>query len=360
MHKVSPTENGGTENVVIINSVDLKTDETSNNGNGLEYSCDLNRLFKFQIIVLRIFGLYYHPNDRFMWKIYSALMVILLWFNSFKFAYTFNFFHSKADTFNIDFVLKLVGFLWLTCCSINATILFSIQRNKAKMSEFCLNYEEIFNKYQENAKKEARLIKIISITITIFSLTAVITNSIFVFASLLGPKTLYSAFSGMTAPFHTYEWARKSIPYKLFCSILTSFALGSWLLPISYYFNYCFIVWRLFNGFNTAFKTFIAENKFKIGNNLISEREIAFEELRKLHLKLCFLVKILNSCFQELIFLTLVIYLPIVLLILYLISDWNGNCIRGFDSILLPFWLTVSFSIIVVIISTASKINTQV
>ncbi|RNA34039.1 hypothetical protein BpHYR1_005517 [Brachionus plicatilis] len=68
------------------------------------------------------------------------------------------------------------------------------------------------------------------------------------------------------------------------------------------------------------------------------ELEDKFDELRKKHLKICKIIQQMNKCYQEFLGITLLIYITIVLMLLYIMTDWNGNYIQGIKAILFPFW----------------------
>ena len=319
----------------------------------------LINLLKFQNISMRFFGIYQCPTDPLIWKLYCTLILILLWYNSFKFGCGFiPFYHKEELNFNVSLMRQILTFLWLLCCSVNGTILFIIQKDATKMLKFRTSFDKIFNKYHHES--ETRYIKAIVIVITSITLVLIINNIILVsfglFVDLGKNKTLDTVV--VPYPFYT-EWNHSNVAYRVFCEVLMIYSNGAWLLIISYYFSHCFTLFRLLDCFNEKFKLFCHTNEYKLNDDSFLKDETAFEELSKWYLELCDLIKILDSCFKNLIAFSLWFYSPFILIFSALFSRYNATCNDGLKFAMLPYWLVAATAIMFILAFGASRISTK-
>jgi hypothetical protein len=320
----------------------------------------INDLFKYQRWVLRVFGLYHHSNDHWSFKTYRIFIILLQMFSFIRFIFLFKFIWGESESFSALLVYKITTFLWSFGCTLNNIIFFFIHRNEEKIEKFGQIFEEIVQEFADEAKREIKCAKKIVITTLLISLILIASNILACLISIFGPKDLYEAFYLITTPFQDSEWAHESVVYKLFVIILFVYGMSSWFLPLVYFYNYCLVTKRLLIHFNAKFGLFIVKNEITIRNEKVLVDEEAFDELTKWQIKLTFLIRSLNTCFQFFIGLNIVVYIPVVFLLCYIMSDWTGNCVVGFFQFLYPFWLVLGLADLLIIILNAAKINTLV
>jgi hypothetical protein len=335
------------------------------------------RIMKIPIIYMRIFGLNYRKSDPLLFKVYNMAVLAALWTNFLKFITVLV---ESNESFSASLVLKIVTQIWLFSCATNTAIIFINNQRAGREAKLIDEYNQLWEQYSNSNVSEKKL-KLKILIIMTSALVVGLFNSVTGFISLFGPNALFVAYGQLLAPFHNSDWAKASIPYKLLIAIILSYTSLSWTMCIGYFIAHCQILNALLRNFNIEFKEFVSSNiivsKNSVCLNQIVElnrkdniyenkrlkrysTEDRFEEFRFRHLKLCFCVRTLNNCYKELISFILIFYVPIEFLLLFIISDWRGNCVVGLMEILYPFWFIVSLSIVVILIMNASVIHTQV
>jgi hypothetical protein len=203
---------------------------------------------------------------------------------------------------------------------------------------------------------------------------------------MFGPNSLYPAFSLILSPYQHVDLVYGSIPYKLAMTLILSYLSLCWTLSIAYFVSHCIIIVELFKDYNQCFIYIIKNKSFGPTNECINPNihdelteeclkikkiylngsdlsetgsEEEFEYYRLWHLKLCQCVSSLDNCYNLFIAVTITLYTSIFLLIIYTMTDWNGNCIRGLMEFLYPFWALVAIFLMFLIIIFAAKINKQ-
>ena len=314
----------------------------------------LDELLRFQRIVLRIFGLYHHPNDSIVWKIYCMFVVfILLGFDVVRHLILFD----KNGSFNSKLLMEIIVSLFPLYCFLNGLIMFIIQEHKSKIFNFNLNFNIIFNEYQTETRKNIEMRKIKQISIITTCITMIITILIVIIhlVSLLGPSEIR-----VHSSFKYFEFNGEfNIAYRIVIAIIFCFTLSACMMVASYYFMYFLIMSRLLDYFNQNFKEFSVKNELKLNDESICEDETGFERLRVWYLKLCDLIIILSNCFKNYIFNTLMINVPIIILILFIVSD-PKDCTKGINKISLSMWFIVAVALILTVVIITGKINTKV
>lgn len=314
--------------------------------------CDM---LKIPCTILRVFGLYHKKKDHFLFKFYCILVLFVLWLNALKFFTAYSLISSgKAEQFNSGLVLKIISHIWMFIVAVLSTIIFINQECEARETKF-INDINIMFQHHTNLNETIKRIKRRIYAFTIISLLCGMFNSAFILLSYIGPPDFYSAFSLFLCPFNNSDWAKTSLPYKLFIWLISSYTSFCWCLTIGLYACHTRLCIELVRNFDESFKDFV--NKFKIvpkdspflykrektiikenvnldkqEKTLVCEEE--FETLRLRHLKLCSVVRSLNVCYCEFIAVTLVGYVPIAFLLFYMMADWSGNCITGIAQIL--------------------------
>lgn len=88
--------------------------------------------------------------------------------------------------------------------------------------------------------------------------------------------------------------------------------------------------------------------------------EEEFDEFRLNHLRLAYSVELLDRCYREFIGIAVLLYILGILLLLYMMTDWNGNCIHGVFMILYPFWTLLIAALLIFIVIFAAIIHSLV
>ena len=319
-------------------------------------------LLKFQNVVLRVLGLYHHPNDSVFSKMYCMLTIFLSLYNLVRYFLLYNFVSNRSESFSIELLMKIVLSLFPIYCFLNGMFMYIVQQKKWKILKLDEHCEELFNKYQDVNRRQCKIkrFKFILIIITCTTLFIVCSLSSLALLSLFGDTKTRDFYDGFNTTLLYFEFDGKiNTPYRIFVAIIMIFSGASCVCTASYYINYCCIMCKLLEDFNEAFKFFLINNilEFQDGSNYANEK--GFEELRKWHLKLCDLIKILNDCFKYFILITLMINIPVIILILYITSDTNG-CSKSLNKLALVLWTVVSFTVIWTVIFVASRINNKV
>jgi hypothetical protein len=321
------------------------------------------KILRYPLIIHRVFGLYQSITSNIYTKAYSILILVIVWYNVLKSIYTYNSINgSGADTFDAVLVLKIISTLWLILCATYASTAFMMQRDKNKIDKFIHLYNELID-YEERSEHHLKWVKIKCYIIYALAMMLCITNSIACIVAFFSTDSLYGAFAGFLSPAQNTDWVFKSTAYKLFAWVLMVYSTAAWVFPFSQFVVNCVMLYGPIDTFNDAFQRFVNTNERRNLPNTNIERlsdEEYFNELRNWYLKLSVSVRTLNLCYQEFIALSFSIFIPMSFLLLYIISDWNGNCITGLFAIVYPAWAIAALGGLFIIIVSASKITTKV
>ena len=335
-------------------------------------------------VLMRIFGIYHEKTDQISIKIYCIFVLLLEWF---MFCKTFTVF-KKDETFSGELVLKIVTLLWMFIVAFNGSLLFTNQEMISKEQTLKIHFLECFNFSKNISRVKNNIYLKINLTFMI-ALCFGIFNLISAIVSLFGPSSFYPAFSNFLSPFQNIDSGPVLIIYKIVMIIIIGYFSLFWTLVIGYFLSHSIIMVELLKDFNESFINII-KNRIFTSNPSYNNKEIdtnnnkddssatinriylcsnetrcfgteeEFDFHRLWHLKLCQCINQLDNCYKLFIAFTVTFYTCIVLLILYTMSDWNGNCIRGLMEILYPFWGSVGSFLMCLIILFTARINTQV
>ena len=320
----------------------------------------VQELLNLNFWFLRIFGSYHRVNDHLAFKFYCILTILLLWYNSIKAIFSFNFTWGNADKFGSVLVLNIITFIWYFLCAITSSVYFLIQSRKSKISKFEKNYEEIFIQYEEDVDTEKKFIKKIVLISTLICFSVSIANTILNFSAMFGSGELKSIFLQSLAPFQYTSWVNSSTSYTLFSAFTISFAGHSFMLSLSYYFNYCFLAIRLLKGFNKKFKDLVSNKEISLKEQSKLMNEDAFDQLADWFLKLTSLLRCLNDCFKEFIGFVLLLTIPATFLLIWIIITWSSSCVTGLLVFVIPLWTFISITTLLFVILVAVQVNVLV
>jgi hypothetical protein len=331
-------------------------------------------------VLMRLFGIYHDKNDKIVIKMYSILVLLSQWFLFCKFFTVF----KKNETFSGELVLKIVTLLWMLVVILDGCFLFINQEMITKENNLVNHFLDLLHFVKDKYKMKKTIRLKVSITFCIAFCFGLF-NSISAIFSLFGPSSFYSAFSGLLSPFENIDSNVGLITYKLAITLIFCYFSLSWTLSIAYFVSHCIIMVELLKDFNKSCIDMIENKVFTLdpsedtdSNNdnddyskikriylcsndkKLAASEKEFEFYRLWHLKLCQCVNKLDNCYNLMIAVTITFYTCIFLLILYTMSDWDGNCIRGIMEILYPFWAFVGAFLMCLMILVSSKINSQV
>ena len=326
-------------------------------------------IIKYPLILLKICGLHHRKSDHIALKIYGIFLILIDWSN---FARSFST-YSASDTLSADLVLKIIFTNWELICAFSATIIFINQEKCGRQDLLMRNILSIFNLKVSSCRQKV-LRRHIYIIYGITFMVAIL-NMAAVLVSFFGPRFWFNGFKLMLAPFHNSDWAADSVPLKLLFFFLTSVTTLHWTLSAAIYLSHAIVVIELLRNYNSKFKDFIKNNIIVSKDSGVLEKWVAtnheenifieskekacvcedrFEKFRLFHLKLSFLVDLLDKCYREFIGVALLLYTVAILLLLYIMSDWSGNCVNGILAVMYPFWcFSVSGFLLVIVIFAA-------
>lgn len=340
--------------------------------NEIDPECDI---LKYPNRFMRIFGLHHTKHDNIGWKVYALTLCIIDWSNFLRFFTTY----EKYETFSAELVLKLVTHIWFFICSFLATIIYINQELHTRQATLMKNLVWMLNSKEALCnKKRLRIIIYIIYSITFFF---AVMNFSATLISFFGPKILFNGFRLFLAPFHDADWAAESIPFKLIILILTGVTSFHWCLTAAVYLSHAAILIEFLRLYNEQFKLFVKtsvlvssdydrlEKTIPInieGNIFIDAKEKIcvcerkLEKFRVFHLKLSYMVQLLDRCYREFIAVNVLFYTVSVLLLIYIMTDWQGNCVSGIMAVLYPFWAIVSGCFLLVVVIFAAIIHSLV
>lgn len=332
-------------------------------------------LLKFPNILLRIFGLYHRKSDRIVFKIYACTICFINWFN---FARMFSV-YTISENLSADLVLKIIITFWLFICSFNSSIIFINEELEDRERNLLRNLHSIFELKICTIRQKRLEIIIYIIYAVVYSMAFI--NFTAIVLSYFGPRVLLDGFRLFLAPFHNEEWAVDSIPLKLLALFLTGTTSFHWCLQIGVYLSHTTILIEFLSEFKERFNDFVKESVIVSVNTVQTKHSIMtkddenvfldlkekkcvcenkFEQYRMWHLKLCYIVRLLDKCYREFIGVTVLFNTISILLLLYIMSDWSGSCITGIMAVLYPFWTIASAIFLLVIVISASIVHSLV
>lgn len=332
---------------------------------------------KYPNLILRLIGLYHKKTDPFWLKAYSFSFCLINWFNFIRFLSNYKIFWGQSEEFSATLALKIIITMWLFSTAFNSTLIYVNQEMESRQQALVKNFCTIFeSKKKLNFRKQKLKHYIVFVLAFMFTLI----NFSVVLVGFFGPKAFFAQFKSFLAPLHDSEWAADCIPFKIIASLLIMPTFFHTTFSYAIYLSHTFVMIEFLHVFNAEFakftKTSILVSAFsvkisvpqpiidndQIENVFIEEkREICneekFEEFRVLHLKLSHCVHLLDICYRQFIGITILIYIVNILLELYIVSNWSGNCVSGLLAGLYPFWLIDSFGALFVIVICAAKIH---
>ena len=327
---------------------------------------------KYPIMLLRICGLYHRKSDHIALKIYTIILCLVDWSNLVRLVLSYNI----SENLSAKVFLRIIFTDWLLGVSCASTLIFINQEISDRYDALMRHLFSLFE-MKVVCIREKVLRKHIYIIYGIASAIATI-NTAGLLVSYFGPKILYNGFRLFLSPYHYSVEANDCVPLKLAFSALITVTIFHWYLCVAVYLSHVLVVIELFRSFNSTFEGFIKNNIIvskdsseSVSNNqeenvFIESKKKAFvcedslEKFRLFHLKLAFLVKLLDRCYKEFIGVTMLFYTIGILLMFYIMSDWNGNCVEGILTVLYPFWTIVSCIFLFVIIIFAAAIHSEV
>ena len=325
------------------------------NSSNCKIYCEIMR---YPIILMRIFGLYHKNKDRWYVKAYSLFIITIMWLSFARLFSLFDFWFGKHESLSAQLVYKIIFILWCFANVMNGTLFFINQEKNSRENQLILEISFYLDSY---SNKKLRFLKKKIFLYFLIGFFGSGFNSVSGIISLFGPDYFYEAFFSFLAPFHKTTWARHNTPYKVFNNILLSYTSFFWMITICNYLAHCEMIAFIFENFNQEFRNLV-NKKVLLSQKIVSEDNLyeledKFDQLRKKHLKICKIIRQMNKCYKDFIGITLLIYITIVLLLVYIMSDWNGNCIQGIMAILYPFWLVSGLMIIILTVIFGAKIQ---
>ncbi|RNA34045.1 odorant gustatory chemosensory receptor 122-like protein [Brachionus plicatilis] len=337
----------------------------SNNCSVLEVNSSNCRAYcnimKYPQVLMRIVGLFHKKSDKWFLKVYPLLIFIILWLSFARLFSLFEFWYGVSESLSAQLAYKIILILWCFVTVASATIFFINQEKHSRENQLIHELSFYLDKY---SNKKIKILKKKILMYFFIGVFGSVFNSISGIISLFGPDYFYEAFSSLLAPFHKSTWSRSNVPYKILNNIILSFTSFIWMITICYYLAHCEMIVFIFKNFNQEFRDLV-NNKMLVSNKQMNvqenqyELEDKFDELRKKHLKICKIIQQMNKCYQEFLGITLLINITLMLMIFYIMTDWNGNCIQGIMAILYPFWSLSGIIIILLILVFGTRIQEQ-
>ncbi len=318
-------------------------------------------IMKYPCVVMRLSGLYCKSGDRKLIKAYNILVLCLIWYNTLKSINWFNIVNgSGTDPFNGYLVYKIVVVIWLVMCSVHGLLVFAIQLNVNKIDKV----EEMTNilfQYEQTPVKTVRVLKrTCFILLNICLLSSLINCAVGLLGLFSSDQLFFSAFTNLICVYNPDQYVSVPPVFKVFSWITFIYTNQAWFMSFGYFLGHVILICKLSKSFNIVFERFASSRKKSplpgLDVDSLSDEEY-FNELFEWYLKLVALVRVSNKCFTQFIGVSLVSYLPITLLLLFIISNWTGNCITGIFEVLYPFWLILAVLFLFGTILSTSRIS---
>jgi len=305
---LSKTNENSSKNVENVDELDLtenfsksfieknSSDRTKPNLTSENFEVVHSKIMRHPKIILRLFGFYHEKTDGLAIKAYCISMLLIIWFNSLRYFFSFEIIYGRSEKFlSINFLYKLIFITSHPLYATYSTIIFINQEfnNRERMLLDELNsLFQYVKDVETSAKKLSIIIKII------FLLT--FTNStILCFGFIKG--VFFSDHLSHNerelvkihlSPFHRQDWPQNSLSFKIGICIIRSLSGIHASFTVAYFLSYCKILLFLFDDFNRKFQGFILDSQSKTNEN-------EFEKYRLLHLKLVNAVKKMDVCYNQ-------------------------------------------------------------
>ena len=335
------------------------------------------KLMRFPIFLMRIIGLYHHKSDSLLIKLYTIIIISLMWCFFIKTIIVID----KKDLDSGELAVKLVFLTCMLSTSANATLIYINQECENK--EKCLIKQ--FNNLLKITENGHKIKKKLSLRLTILFLIAIIMillNCIISSFGLFKETNLNRAYFVLLAPYNDSG----KFAYKLAMAILHYYLLFIWIMACAYFISHCFFMIELTKDFNEQFKGLIKgkvfipdststydlidqDKLFKIESLDVillenDDRQIGteheFEYYRSWHAKLCECIKSLDDCYTIMIGITIVLYIPLGLFALYALIDYKKTQINDHVKSLLIFWFGFGNAMFMFVLGYAAKVHNTV
>ena len=126
-------------------------DQSDQEENKIDY---FSKIMSFPIILMKIFGLFHHKNDKIYMKIYCIIVLIILWFNFIRLLFNFD---SKLALTEI-FTFKLLNVLWYFFNAKTQTILLTKRLFTSCEQKLINDFNKLFRQTTTRLRKEIYLI----------------------------------------------------------------------------------------------------------------------------------------------------------------------------------------------------------
>lgn len=332
-------------------------------------------LLKHPNTFLRFFGLYHRKDDHFIKKIYPLSLIFIDVLNFARSLTTY----KSSESLSAELGLKILFTIWSFICASSAIILFINHERTSREQNLMANISSMIELKITDCK--IKKLKIFVYASFFIGFSMAFFNILGVMIAFFGPSSFSKGFNMFLAPFNDVENIANNVGYKILILILIGVSSFHWMLSLSLYASHSLIIVMMLHNFNHNFEEFVKKSilvSHESGNlsNYVNSKqeeniyienkqkmcvcEKSFEKHRILHLKLSYLVQLLDECYTEYIGICVTLYIIIVLVLLYIMSDWSGNCISGITAILYPFWFLVSFVVLSTIVVLGAIINSKV
>ena len=243
-----------------INSLQQKSTATVQIVEGLKLEAHFSlsenpykRIMKLPKKITRVFGLSHKKNEKFS-KVYSLLILLLMWLNILRILSSFDVFFIKKFILNLSFRVKICNFLVNIIIAFQATVLFFNQEKLNREESLITHLNHLF-KYIDRIKvgTNTRMLKRKINLIFLVALFSGLVHSLLICISVI-----YGSFSiAMTLPFNLQPQNNFSTVYKILIIVLETYASVYLCLSIAFYSSHCIILMSLFDTFDKQFKLFI-------------------------------------------------------------------------------------------------------
>ena len=311
------------------------SDEVKNQETSIYY----DQLMKYPLIFLKITGLYHEKTDKFVFKVYSSFILVILCFNTIW--YSLNFINNTYPILSDTTVLIIVLTVWFLKIFIENLIFFILMTKQNYIQKLVLDLESLIKRSGIDFKiNKIKVILNLGLILTVaFNLSMTLFLIIGIFSDT-GKINDIATFLIMPI---TPNFPRKilnSFGYKLFFTIFLCISLLAWTVAVFYYISFCILISYMYSLFNRKFKIFINNSilihdksdlrindftSLKIGNEEFAfiYKEHDFEAYRLWYKKLSQLTDQFNKCFGLYLTIHFLASIFLILFSLLLYSSWK-------------------------------------
>ena len=368
----------------------LERPSISSDSSALEPSESLyvRKFMRLPLIYLRCIGTFHLKSDNIVIKLYNGFMIACMLFNFFKYFPVFR----SATSFDKYLVINICFLLWLGVNALHSVLFFYLTEKRSKLNLLIQKTDRLLERVEsfESSKSYKRSYFII-LFLHAASVSIIISNLAIGALSYYGPSTFAGLFATTFTPFSADDPVGQSPYYKAFVFFLLATSTFGWASYFIFFLSNLVIFKFLLGEFNEQFDKFVhkcvvdsTEEKrdrdpvfnFVSGDpantdansdleaTSIEQRQSVteddFEHFRLWNLELGSLLRTANDCFKEFLTLSLLSYGPLIFLILFVVSNWTGNCITGILAFAYPFWLVAAAVILGACLHFSAQINTMV